>query len=66
MEKIKTGEYLNNPAGFGLGLIMVSILPIYILWTLLGVLWVRIFDDKATIRFHYLYKTTTIREEFKK
>jgi hypothetical protein len=57
LEKISNGEYLNNPSIFGLSLIFFSMFPIYILWTLLGVLWVTISDDNSIIRFHYLYKT---------
>ena len=60
LEKISTGEYLNNPFGFGLGLIIFLMFPIYILWTLLGVLWVTISNDNSLIRFHYLYKTIEI------
>jgi hypothetical protein len=57
LEKITTGQYKNNEALFWLGLTVVTMFPVYLIWTLLGVFWVRISNDMSTIRFHYLYKT---------
>ena len=57
IEKIKTGQHLVNPVGFWLGFILITVFPAYLLWTLFGVLWIRISSDNSIIRFHYLYKT---------
>lgn len=57
LAKFNTGQYLNNPISFWLGLILISMFPIYLVWTLFGVLWVTISADSSIIRFHYLYKT---------
>lgn len=57
LEKISTGQYQSNSLIFWFGLLAVTMFPAYIIWTLLGVLWVTISNDRSTIRFHYVYKT---------
>lgn len=57
LEKIKSGQYQNNEAIFWLGLVVVTMLPAYLIWTLFGVLWVTISNDMSTIHFHHFYKT---------
>jgi hypothetical protein len=57
LEKIRAGQYPDNPTIFWLGLALTTIFPLYLLCTLLGVLWVSISHDNSKIRFHYLYKT---------
>lgn len=60
LEKFTTGQYLVNPIGFWFALILFSIFPVYIFWTVLGVLWVTVSEDNSIVRFHYLYKTIEI------
>lgn len=57
LEKFHSGDYQDNPLAFWFGLIFFSIFPMYLLWTLFGVLWITIIYDKSAIHFHYLYKT---------
>lgn len=60
LEKIRTGQYQNNEGVFWLGLVVVTMFPAYLIWTLLGVLWVTISDDLMTIRFHHVYKSVEV------
>jgi len=57
LEKIRTGQYQNNEGVFWLGLVVVTMFPVYLLWTLCGVLWVTISEDQRMVRFHHFYKT---------
>jgi len=57
LEKITTGQYQNNEGVFWIGLIVVTMFPAYLVWTLFGVLWVTISDDQTKVRFHHFYKT---------
>lgn len=59
LEKLRTGQY-QNVIIFLLGLSVITMFPAYLLWTLFGVLWVTISEDRSTIRFHYFYKTIEI------
>lgn len=58
--KFQSGEYKENVPIFILGITAVSMFPLYFIWTLLGVLWIRISDDDRNISFHYLYKTISV------
>ena len=60
LEKIRTGQYQNNEAIFWLGLVVITMLPAYLIWTLLGVLGVTISNDATIIRFHHFYKTVEV------
>jgi hypothetical protein len=60
LEKIRTGEYQNNEIIFWLGLVVITLFPAYLIWTLFGVLWVTIYNDATTIRFHHFYKTVKV------
>ncbi len=57
LEKIATGQYQTNEGVFWLSIAFYSIFPAYLIWTLLGVMWVRISKDMSKICFHYFYKT---------
>jgi len=57
LEKIKTGQYQNNETIFWLGLVVITMFPAYLIWTLFGVLWVTISNDGTIIRFHHFYRT---------
>jgi hypothetical protein len=57
LEKIQTGQYQRNEAIFWLGLVVITMFPAYLVWTLFGVLWVTISNDRTTIRFHHFYRT---------
>lgn len=63
VEKIRTGEYLIHSSGlFLFGLFAYSLFPIYLIWTLLGVLFVKISIDGRFIKFYYLYKRIKVFE----
>ncbi len=56
LEKIRTEQYHNNEGVFWLGFFVIMMFPVYIVWTLCGVLWIQISNNKSTIRFHHFYK----------
>lgn len=58
--KIGTEQYHNNEGVFWLGVVVVTMFPVYLVWTLLGVLWVTISDDLTEVQFHHLFKTITV------
>jgi hypothetical protein len=60
LEKIRTGQYQNNEGVFWLGLVVVTMFPAFLVWTLLGVLWVKISDDHREVHFHHFFKTVRI------
>lgn len=60
VKKIQTGQYGENEAVFWLGLIVITLFPAYLVWTLFGILWVTISIDGATIRFHHFYRTVEV------
>jgi hypothetical protein len=60
LEKIKSGEYQENLPVFLIGMFAVSMFPAYFLWTLLGILWVKVADDNTQVVFHYLFKTVKL------
>jgi hypothetical protein len=60
LEKISTGQYKANEGAFWLGLVVVTMFPAYLVWTLFGVLWVTIYDDRTKVRFHHFYKTVEV------
>lgn len=60
IEKLQTGQYRENEVVFWLGLGLITMFPVYLIWTLFGVLWVTISNDGTTISFHHFYKTLVI------
>jgi len=46
----------SSESQFWLGLVFFLMFPIYLTWTLLGVMWVTISHDYKLCRFYYLYK----------
>ncbi|MHA4847863.1 hypothetical protein ACX0G7_27095 [Flavitalea antarctica] len=43
-----------------LGLALFFMFPLYLIWTLLGVLWVTVSPDNKLCRFYYLYKSIDV------
>jgi hypothetical protein len=60
LEKIRTGQNQNDEGVFWLGLAVITMFPAYLVWTLFGVLWVTISNDRTSIRFHHFYKTLDV------
>ena len=60
LQKIRQGTDEENLAIFIVGLIVVSMFPFYLLWTLFKVMWVRLSIDDLKIHFHYLHTSVKI------
>lgn len=61
IEKFNTGEYLKHELGFYFGLAFYSLFPLYLVWTLLGVMWVKVNLVKSEIHFIYLFRIVKIK-----
>jgi hypothetical protein len=51
LEKIITGQFHENEVVFWVSLCAYTIFPMYLLWTLIGVMWVRIDEKMESVQF---------------
>lgn len=61
LAKIISGNYGGSIWLFAFGLLAVCMFPVYIIWTLLGVMSVKVFDDESGMRFQYLLRSKEVR-----